>query len=62
LLVVAAAGQVLFQLLRGTHYGNVLGAPGDIVFVADLALVAGLILIVLGVFRLLRRFESRLSS
>jgi len=60
LVIVAASGQFLYQLARVGSLGNLIGAPGLILFFADLALVAGLIMIALGVFRLLRRAEARL--
>ena len=60
LLIAAAVGQSLVQGVRGTRYSNVIVYPGTVLFFADLALVAGQILIALGLYRLIRRVESRL--
>lgn len=61
LIIAAAVGQFLAFLVRGNRYFNGI-SPGTILFPSYLALIAGLILIVIGAFRLIRRFESRLLS
>ena len=58
-LIAGAVGQVLVQLIRGNQYADQI-QYGYILVFANLALIAGLIVFAVGMFKLIRRVESKL--